>query len=75
MSFVRSTAFHRQTARVTIAALDKKVFDGKFIEISIEPASTQSGDANCVVKIAVDPLPAGLRWGQTARIEFQQEDS
>ncbi len=56
--------------KVTIPALDKQTFDGSVTEVSLEPTVTASGNVNYTVKITLKESPPGLRWGQTARVEF-----
>ena len=59
-----------QSAKVTIAALDKQTVDGKVTEIAPEPSISSSGDVTYVARITLTSVPDNLRWGQSARVEF-----
>jgi multidrug resistance efflux pump len=59
-----------QSAKVTIAALDKQTVDGTVTEIAPQPSISTSGDVTYVARIALTSVPADLRWGQSARVEF-----
>lgn len=59
-----------QPVSVTVPALDKKTFDGMVTAVALRPTITSSGNVNYTVKIGLKETPPGLRWGQTARVEF-----
>ncbi|HEX5418229.1 MAG TPA: efflux RND transporter periplasmic adaptor subunit, partial [Chloroflexota bacterium] len=59
-----------QAAKVTIAALDKRTFDGTVTSLAPEPSISASGDVTYIARIALTTLPSGLQWGQSARVEF-----
>ena len=59
-----------QPVKVTVPALNKQTFDGTVTDVALQPTITSSGDVNYTAKISLKQLPAGLRWGQTARVEF-----
>jgi len=59
-----------QPAQVTVAALNRQSFTGTVTEIDPQPSISSSGDVTYVVHIALKTLPPGLRWGQSARVEF-----
>jgi HlyD family secretion protein len=59
-----------QAAKVTIPALNKQTFDGTVTFLAAQPSVTSSGNVNYTAKISLKSPPNGLRWGQTARVEF-----
>ena len=62
-----------QPVTVTVPALDKQAFAGTVTDIALQPSITASGDVTYVAKIALNQIPAGLKWGQSGRVEFVTE--
>lgn len=60
----------RQTVAVTVEALPGVTLPGKVVRVELH-AEDFRGDVVYPVYIALDEIPAGLRWGMTALVEIE----
>ena len=61
-----------QAAKVTSTAFPNKVLTAKVISIARQSVLLSTGDTAYVVTLLLDQADPELRWGMTAKIEFQK---
>ena len=62
-----------QAVKVTVNALANKVLPGKVTNIASQAVTLSTGEVSYTVTILLDPTDAELRWGMTAKVEFQKQ--
>ena len=62
-----------QAVKVTVNALANKVLPGKVTNIASQAVTLSTGEVSYAVTILLDPTDAELRWGMTAKVEFQKQ--
>ena len=61
-----------QAVKVTVNALANKVLLGKVTNIASQAVTLSTGEVSYAATILLDPTDAELRWGMTAKVEFQK---
>ena len=62
-----------QPARVSVNAFASKILTGKVVNIASQSVTLSTGDISYVVTIALDQQDPNVRWGMTAKVEFQRQ--
>ncbi|MCR4407319.1 MAG: efflux RND transporter periplasmic adaptor subunit [Anaerolineae bacterium] len=61
-----------QPVKLVFTAFDDKTLSGKITKIAAQPTTLATGDVAYTVTIALDKQDPELRWGMTARVEFEK---
>lgn len=61
-----------QSVKLVFTAFDDKTLSGTVTKIAHQPTTLATGDVAYTVTIALDQQDAELRWGMTARVEFEE---
>jgi len=63
-----------QPVKLVFTAFDDKILSGKITKIAAQPTTLATGDVAYTVTIALDKQDPELRWGMTARVEFEKAE-
>jgi HlyD family secretion protein len=63
-----------QPVKLVFTAFDDKTLSGTVTDIDSQPTTLQTGDVAYAVTIALDQQDPELRWGMTARVEFEKAE-
>ncbi|MBI4788010.1 MAG: efflux RND transporter periplasmic adaptor subunit [Chloroflexi bacterium] len=62
-----------QPVKVSLNAFASKILTGKVVNIASQSVTLSTGDTSYVVTIALDQQDPEVRWGMTAKVEFQKQ--